>query len=102
MEIITKKRMMLYSGTIHPVLAHEIADNLGIRLCLAALLVMPSAFVFLLPIFALLGAPSDAVLGAPRRRLRDQPAGNRNAPCGRIARQAAVDVRYGADVPSRP
>ena len=30
MEIITKKRMMLYSGSIHPVLAHEIADNLGI------------------------------------------------------------------------
>ena len=30
MEIITKKRMMLYSGTIHPSLAHEIADNLGI------------------------------------------------------------------------
>jgi ribose-phosphate pyrophosphokinase len=29
-EIITKKRMMLYSGTIHPTLAHEIADNLGI------------------------------------------------------------------------
>jgi ribose-phosphate pyrophosphokinase len=29
-EIITKKRMMLYSGSIHPVLAHEIADNLGI------------------------------------------------------------------------
>ena len=30
MEIMTKKRMMLYSGTIHPTLAHEIADNLGI------------------------------------------------------------------------
>jgi ribose-phosphate pyrophosphokinase len=30
MEIITKKRLMLYSGTIHPTLAHEIADNLGI------------------------------------------------------------------------
>ena len=30
MEIITKKRMMLYSGTIHPTLAHEIADNLGV------------------------------------------------------------------------
>jgi ribose-phosphate pyrophosphokinase len=29
-EIITKKRMMLYSGTIHPPLAHEIAENLGI------------------------------------------------------------------------
>ncbi len=30
MEIITKKRMMLFSGTIHPALANEIADNLGI------------------------------------------------------------------------
>ena len=30
MEIMTKKRMMLYSGTIHPSLAHEIADNLSI------------------------------------------------------------------------
>jgi ribose-phosphate pyrophosphokinase len=29
-EIMTKKRMMLYSGTVHPTLAHEIADNLGI------------------------------------------------------------------------
>ena len=30
MEIITKKRMMLFSGTIHPALANEIADCLGI------------------------------------------------------------------------
>ena len=30
MEIMTKKRMMLYTGTVHPTLAHEIADNLGI------------------------------------------------------------------------
>jgi ribose-phosphate pyrophosphokinase len=30
MELITKKRMMLFSGTIHPALGHEIADNLGI------------------------------------------------------------------------
>ena len=30
MEIMTKKRMMLYTGTIHPTLAHEIADNLSI------------------------------------------------------------------------
>jgi len=29
-EIMTKKRMMLYTGTIHPTLAHEIADNLSI------------------------------------------------------------------------
>lgn len=30
MEIITKKRMMLYSGTVHVPLAREIAENLGI------------------------------------------------------------------------
>ena len=30
MEIITKKRMMLFTGSIHPALGHEIADNLGI------------------------------------------------------------------------
>jgi ribose-phosphate pyrophosphokinase len=29
-EIITKKRMMLFTGTIHPALGHEIADCLGI------------------------------------------------------------------------
>jgi ribose-phosphate pyrophosphokinase len=29
-EIITKKRMMLFTGTIHPALAHEIADCLSI------------------------------------------------------------------------
>ena len=30
MEIITKKRMMLFSGTIHPALGNEIAENLGL------------------------------------------------------------------------
>ena len=34
MEIITKKRMMLFTGTIHPALGHEIADNLGIPVSL--------------------------------------------------------------------
>jgi len=29
-EIITKKRMMLFSGTIHPALGNEIAENLGL------------------------------------------------------------------------
>ena len=42
--------------------ASLLADNVGIRLCLAALLVMPSAFVFVLPMLALLGAPDDALL----------------------------------------
>ena len=54
---MTLTRIALYRASL-------LADNLGIRLCLAALMVMPSAFVFLLPIFALLGAPSDALLPA--------------------------------------
>jgi hypothetical protein len=41
--------------------ASLLADNLGIRLCLAALMVMPSAFVFLLPVLAFLGAPNDVL-----------------------------------------
>jgi hypothetical protein len=45
---------------------------------------------------------ADAMLGAPRRRLGDQPTRDRDAPGGRIAGQAAFDVGYGADVPSRP
>ena len=40
----------------------SLADNLGIRLCLAAVMVMPSALVFLLPVLSLLGAPDDAML----------------------------------------
>ncbi|HEX9122444.1 MAG TPA: ribose-phosphate diphosphokinase [Actinomycetota bacterium] len=32
MEIVTKKRMMLFSGTTHPALAAEIAEHLGIKL----------------------------------------------------------------------
>lgn len=46
--------------------ASLLADNLGIRLCAAAMMVMPSALVFLLPVLALLGAPDDATLpGVP-------------------------------------
>ena len=46
--------------------ASLLADNPGIRLCAAAVMVMPSALVFLLPILALLGAPDDAFLpGGP-------------------------------------
>jgi hypothetical protein len=46
--------------------ASLLADNLGIRLCAAALMVMPSALVFLLPVLALFGAPDDAALpGVP-------------------------------------
>ena len=54
---MTLTKIALYRASL-------LADNLGIRLCLAALLVMPSAFVVLLPIFALLGAPNDALLPA--------------------------------------
>ncbi|MGH2710395.1 MAG: ribose-phosphate diphosphokinase [Actinomycetota bacterium] len=32
-EIVTKKRMMLFSGTAHPELAEEIAAHLGVELC---------------------------------------------------------------------
>ena len=31
MEIVTKKRMMLFSGTTHPALAEEIAEHLGLH-----------------------------------------------------------------------
>jgi hypothetical protein len=54
---MTLTKIALYRASL-------LADNLGIRLCLAALLVMPSAFVFLLPVFALFGTPSDAPLPA--------------------------------------
>ena len=36
-EIVTRKRMMVFSGTTHPRLAEEIAETLGIRLCDAKL-----------------------------------------------------------------
>ena len=46
--------------------ASLLADNLGIRLCAAALMVMPSALVFLWPVLAVLGAPDDGLLpGGP-------------------------------------
>ena len=32
-EVITRKRMMVFSGTYHPSLAEEIASHLGIKLC---------------------------------------------------------------------
>jgi hypothetical protein len=54
---MTLTKIALYRASL-------LVDNLGIRLCLAALLVMPSAFVFLLPVFALVGASDDALLPA--------------------------------------
>jgi ribose-phosphate pyrophosphokinase len=32
-EIVTKKRMMLFSGTAHPSLSEEIAEHIGVELC---------------------------------------------------------------------
>ncbi len=37
MEIVTKKKMLLFSGGTHPELAHEIADHLGIQVAPAVL-----------------------------------------------------------------
>jgi hypothetical protein len=51
---ISMTKIALYRASL-------LADNLGIRLCLAALMVMPSAFIFLLPILALFGAPNDVL-----------------------------------------
>ena len=46
--------------------ASLLADNLGIRLCAAAAMVMPSALVFLVPIIAVFVAPEAASLaGGP-------------------------------------
>jgi ribose-phosphate pyrophosphokinase len=36
-EIVTKKKMMIFSGTAHPSLAQEIAEDLGVGLCDAEL-----------------------------------------------------------------
>ena len=33
MEIVTKKKMMVFSGTTHPTLAQKIAEHLGVDLC---------------------------------------------------------------------
>jgi len=54
---MTVAKIALYRASL-------LVDNLGIRLCLAALLVMPSAFVFLLPVFVLVGASDDVLLPA--------------------------------------
>ena len=42
--------------------ASLLTDNVGIRLCLAAMLVMPSALVFLSPLFGLLDVAADDLL----------------------------------------
>ena len=69
--------------------ASLLADNLGIRLCPAAVMVMPSALVFLLPVLALLGAPDDATLPACR-----SATAARSGPCSR-SRSASASRRRG-------
>jgi hypothetical protein len=54
---MTVTKIALYRASL-------VANNLGIRLCLAALLVMPSVLVLVAPVLALLGAPNDALLPA--------------------------------------
>src|SRR5947209_19398063 len=51
----TMTKIALYRASL-------VANNPGIRLCLAALMVMPSALVFVAPILALTGTPNDALL----------------------------------------
>ncbi len=51
---MTATKIALYRASV-------LADNVGVRLCLAAVLVMPSAFVFLLPACALFGAASESL-----------------------------------------
>ncbi len=46
MEIITKKRMMLFTGTIHPALGHEIADCLSIPVSPAQLFRFASGEIY--------------------------------------------------------
>lgn len=48
--------------------ASLLADNPGVRLCLAAVLVMPSALIFLFPLLALFSDANDSLLaGTPLR-----------------------------------
>jgi ribose-phosphate pyrophosphokinase len=45
-EIVTKKRMMLFSGTAYPDLAQEIATHLGVELCPAKISRFPSGEMY--------------------------------------------------------
>ena len=65
---IEAKRRIIFATRIAPSMsltkialyrASLLADNLGIRLCLAALLVMPSALMFLMPVLALFGVEDE-------------------------------------------
>lgn len=42
MEVVTKKRMMVFSGSSYPELAREVADHLGMRLADARLEIFPN------------------------------------------------------------
>jgi hypothetical protein len=52
---MTRTKTALYRASL-------LTDNVGIRLCLAAMLVMPSALVFLSPVFGLLDVAGDDLL----------------------------------------
>jgi ribose-phosphate pyrophosphokinase len=45
-ETVTKKRMMLFSGTAHPQLAQEIAARLGVELCESKISRFPSGEIY--------------------------------------------------------
>ena len=56
MEIVTKKRMMLFSGTTHPALSEEIAEHLGIPIAPCVIRRFGSGEIYV--------RPEDSVRGA--------------------------------------
>ena len=56
MEIVTKKKLMLYSGTTHPALAEEIAEHLGIPISPCVIRRFGSGEIYV--------RPEDSVRGA--------------------------------------
>jgi ribose-phosphate pyrophosphokinase len=55
-EIVTKKRMMLFSGTTHPALAEEIAEHLGLHVAVCKISRFASGEIYV--------RPEDSVRGA--------------------------------------
>jgi len=55
-DVTTRKRMMVYSGTAHPHLAEEIAENLGIGLCEAKISRFSSGEIYVRAIDSVRGA----------------------------------------------
>ena len=56
MEIVTKKRMMLFGGTTHPALSEEIAEHLGIPIAPCVIRRFGSGEIYV--------RPEDSVRGA--------------------------------------